>query len=179
MKNPIGAVLLFAGCTLVVFGQVRDDSQRNAASRPYTGGGIRGALAPVPDGVLVTGGEARDFMGEAGYNEPPPLRPRGIIPSIEILQPQPAPDLKVGTSFAIRVEFRSQAEVAIVPSTFRVLYGANRVDITARIVNLGQLTAQGFSIAQVQVPPGRHKLVFQVEDTRQRVAERELRFEAE
>lgn len=181
MKSRLGAVLLFAGCSLCAFGQGRDDSQRGAGPKPppYTGGGIRGALAPVPDGVLVTGAEAREFMGEAGFNEPAPMRTRGLIPAIEILQPRPAADLKVRTTFAISVQFRSQGDAPVVPSTFRILYGANRVDITSRMVGRGQLTAQGFSYAQAQVPPGKHKLVFQVVDERHRVAERVLRFEAE
>lgn len=178
MKHRIGAVLLIACCCLCAWGQGRDDAPRTKPP-PYTGGGIRGALAPVPDGVLVTGTEAQEFMGEAGYNEAAPLRPRGVTPSIEILQPQPAANLKVRTIFAISMEFRSQADAAILPATLRVLYGANRVDITSRIVNLAQVTAQGVTLAQVQVPPGKHKLVFQVEDEKQRVAERELRFEAE
>lgn len=183
MKNRLGAVLLFAGFSLCAHGQGRDDSPRGAASRPppYTGGGIRGALAPVPEGVLVTGAEAREFMGEAGFNEPAPPRTRGLAPAIEILQPRPAADLnaKVKTTFAISVQFRSQGDAPVVPSTFKILYGANRVDITSRMVGRGQLTAQGFSYAQAQVPPGKHKLIFQVEDQRRRVAETELRLEAD
>jgi hypothetical protein len=178
MKHRIGVALLVACCSLCAWSQGRDDGQRTKPP-PYTGGGIRGALAPVPDGVLVTGAEAQEFMGEAGYNEAAPLRPRGVIPSIEILQPLPEADLKVRTTFAISLQFRSQADAAILPASFRVLYGANRVDITSRIVNFAHVTAQGVILAQVKVPPGKHKLVFQVEDEKQRVAERELRFEAE
>jgi len=182
MKHRIGAVLLFVGCSLCAWGQgVGDGLRGTGGSRPspYAGGGIRGALAPVPDGVLVTGAEARDFMGEAGFNEAAPSRTRSLVPAIEILQPQPGADRKVATTFPISVRFRSQADTAMVPSTLKILYGANRVDITSRIVKPGQVTPQGFSAAQVQVPPGKHLLVFQIEDERQRVAEVELRFEAE
>lgn len=182
MRHRIGAVLLFVGCSLCAWGQgVGDGLRGTGGSRPspYAGGGIRGALAPVPDGVLVTGAEARDFMGEAGFNETAPSRTRSLVPAIEILQPQPGADRKVATAFPISVRFRSQAGAAMVPSTLRILYGANRVDITSRIVKPGQVTPQGFSAGQVQVPPGKHLLVFQIEDERQRVAEVELRFEAE
>jgi hypothetical protein len=181
MKNRWGAALVFATCSLCAWGQSAGDSQRGAASRPppYTGGGIRGALAPVPQGVLVTGAEAQEFMGEAGFNEPPPMRTRGLVPTIEILQPQPGTGLKTQTTFAISVQFRSEGAAPAVPSTFKVLYGANRVDITSRMLGSGQLNAQGFTLERAQVPPGKHKLVFQIEDTQRRVAERELRFEAE
>lgn len=181
MKHRIGAALLVIGCSLGAWGQGLDDGLRGsggARPSPYAGGGIRGALAPVPDGVLVTGAEARDFRGEAGFNQAAP-RTRSLVPAIEILQPQPGADRKVATTFPINVRFRSQADAAMVPSTLKILYGANRVDITSRIVRLAQVSPQGFSVAQVQVPPGKHLLVFQIEDEKQRVAEVELRLEVE
>lgn len=181
MKHGIGAVLLFASFSLCAWGQGTGDGLRGSGGSrpsPYAGGGIRGALAPVADGVLVTGAEAQEFMGEAGFNQAAP-RTRSLAPAIEILQPRPGAERKVATSFPISVRFRSQADAAMVPSTLKVLYGANRIDITSRIVKPGQVTPQGFTSAQVQVPPGRHLLVFQIEDERQRVAEVELRFEAE
>ena len=110
-------------------------------------------LAPVPDGVLVTGAEASDFMGDAGFNQVAP-RTRSLVPAIEILLPQIGADRKVATAFPISVRFRSQADAAMVPSTLKVLYGASRVDITSRIVKPGQVTPEGFTSAQVQVPRG-------------------------
>jgi hypothetical protein len=181
MKHRIEGVLLLVGCSLCAWGQgTGDGPPGTGASRPapYAGGGIRGVLAPVPDGVLVTGAEARDFMGEAGFSQDGP-RTRSLVPTIEILQPQPGTDRKVATTFSISLRFRSPADAAMVPSTLKVLYGANRVDITSRIVKPGQVTPEGFSAGQVQVPPGKHLLVFRIEDERQRVTEVELLFEAE
>jgi hypothetical protein len=77
------------------------------------------------------------------------------------------------------VQFRSQPDSSMVPSTLKVFYGASRVDITSRIAGSARVTAQGFTASNLQVPPGKHLLVFQIEDDKQRVAEREFRFEAE
>lgn len=181
MKHRIEAVLLVVSCSLCAWGQGTSDGLRGSGGSrpsPYAGGGIRGALAPVPDGVLVTGAEASDFMGDAGFNQVAP-RTRSLVPAIEILLPQIGADRKVATAFPISVRFRSQADAAMVPSTLKVLYGASRVDITSRIVKPGQVTPEGFTSAQVQVPRGKHLLVFQIEDERQRMAEVELRFEAQ
>ena len=54
-----------------------------------------------------------------------------------------------------------------------------KIRFRRRIVKPGQVTPAGFTSAQVQVPPGKHLLVFQIEDERQRMAEVELRFEAQ
>ncbi|HMA07147.1 MAG TPA: hypothetical protein VKP68_04780, partial [Ramlibacter sp.] len=93
-------------------------------------------------------------MGEAGFNQAAP-RTRSLVPAIEILLPQTGADRKVATTFPISMRFRPQADAAMVPSTLKVLYGANRVDITSRIVKPGQVTPDGFSVGQVQVPPGK------------------------
>lgn len=178
MNNAIGVVLLLAGCSLCAWGQGRDESLRSSRPVPYAGGGIRGALAPVAAGVLITGSEASEFMGPAGFDAAP-ARTRSLVPAIEILQPQPGPDRRVPTTFSLELRFRPQADSTMVPSTLKVFYGASRVDITSRIAGSAQFSAQGFTAPNLQVPPGKHLLVFQIEDDRQRVVEREFRFEAQ
>ena len=169
--------LLAAICACAAHAQGAGDQK--AARKPpgYSGGGIRGATLPA--GWLVDVEEAKEFRGEDAYNEPPMLRPRAIMPLIEILKPAPAPDLKVKAPFAITVEFKAQSDAAIVPSTFKVLYGALKVDITQRITKFVQVTPAGFNFDNAQIPVGKHRLTLQVQDEKQRVAERELRFEVE
>jgi hypothetical protein len=133
----------------------------------------------VPDGWLVSASEAQEFKGQDGFNEPPMLRMRAVVPLIEILKPEPAADLKVVAPFAIQVQFRSQADAEIVPDTFRVLYGAFKVDITSRITKFVKVTPEGFVLDNAKIPPGKHRLTLQVQDSKQRVAERELRVEVE
>jgi len=144
-----------------------------------SGGGIRGALPDAPDGWLVTAAEAREFRGEDGFNEVPALRARAVIPLIDILKPDPVADLKVKAPFAISVQFKSQADAPIDPATFKVMYGALKIDITSRITKFVTVTKDGFSLDNAQIPAGKHRLTLQVQDEKQRVAERELRVEVE
>jgi hypothetical protein len=145
----------------------------------YSGGGIRGALPQVPDGWLVTADEAREYRGEDGFNEEPALRPRAVVPLIDILKPEPVSDLKVKAPFAISVQFKNQPDVPIDPATFRLLYGALKIDITSRITGLVNVTKAGFSLDNAQLPAGKHRFTLQVQDEKQRVAERELRVDVE
>jgi hypothetical protein len=140
---------------------------------------VPSSRAPGESLQLVSGAEAREFGGEQGFNEPPPLRQRGATPLIDILKPEPAADLKVKAPFPISVQFRAQNDAAIDPSTFKVLYGALRMDITSRITKFVQVTAAGFALDNASIPAGKHRLTLQVKDEKQRVAERELRVEVE
>lgn len=150
-----------------------------AGDAVYSGGGIRGAQETLPDGWLVSAAEAVEFQGEQGFNETPMLRPRSVVPLIDILKPQPAADLKVKAPFAISVLFKSQNDAAINPESFKVMYGALKIDITSRITKFVKVGKEGFSLDNAQIPPGRHRLILQVQDEKQRVAERELRVEVE
>ncbi|MCJ0764603.1 hypothetical protein [Variovorax terrae] len=138
-----------------------------------------GAIGPLPGGWLVSPAEAREFRGEDGFNEPPALRPRAVVPQIDILKPEPAPDLKVKAPFPITVQFKAQNDAAIDPATFKVMYGALKIDITSRITKYVKVSPEGFSLENAQIPAGRHRLTLQVQDEKQRVAERELRVEVE
>lgn len=158
----------------------RQNAQKDGKTAPQYGpGGIREPLTALPDGWLVTPGEARDFKGEEGFNEQPALRPRALVPLIDILKPEVAGDLKVKAPFAIAVQFKGQQDAPIDPATFKVMYGALKIDITSRITKFVTVTKDGFSLDNARVPPGRHRLTLQVLDEKQRVAERELRLEVE
>lgn len=128
---------------------------------------------------LVTPNEAREFKGEEGFLEPGALRPRAVLPLIDIVSPDAAADLKVKTPFAISVRFKSQPDSSIDPSTFRVLYGALKLDITQRIAQFVKINKEGFDYQNAKLPVGRHRLTLQVQDEKQRFAERELKFEVE
>jgi hypothetical protein len=131
------------------------------------------------DNWLVSPAEAQAFKGEDGFNEPPALRARALVPLIDIVKPEPVTDLKVKAPFPITVLFKGQSDAAIDPSTFKVMYGSLKFDITSRITKFVKVTAAGFSMDNAQIPPGKHRLTLQVQDDKQRVAERELRVEVE
>jgi hypothetical protein len=128
---------------------------------------------------LITPAEAVQYKGEDGFNEPPALRPRALVPQIDILKPTPNPDIKVTAPFPIAVQFKSQPDAVIDPTTFKVLYGAFKIDITSRITGFVSVSKDGFSLENAKIPSGKHRLTLQVQDAKQRVAERELRFEVE
>jgi hypothetical protein len=60
-----------------------------------------------------------------------------------------------------------------------VLYGALKLDITNRVTKYVQVNEQGFNLENAQIPVGKHRLTLQVQDEKQRLVERELRFEVE
>lgn len=148
-------------------------------SQTYSGGGIRGARIEIDGDWLVNPDEAVRFGGAAAFDEPPALRPRAVVPQIDLLRPDQALGPKVKAPFAIAVQFRGQPGSAIEPSTFKVLYGALKIDITERITKFVKVTAEGFTLDKANIPAGKHRLILQVQDDKQRVAERELRVEVE
>lgn len=133
----------------------------------------------APKDWLISPAEALAYQGEGGFNEQPALRARSVVPQIDIIKPEPAADLKVKAPFAIAVLFKSQSDAAIDPGTFKVMYGAMKFDITSRITKFVKVTAAGFSLDNAQIPVGKHRLTLQVQDEKQRLAERELRIEVE
>ena len=128
---------------------------------------------------LISPAEALSYQGEGGFNEPPALRARALTPQIDIIKPEPAADLKVKAPFAITVVFKGQSDAAIDPNSFKVMYGALKLDITSRITKFVKVTPAGFSLDNAQIPVGKHRLILQVQDEKQRMAERELRVEVE
>ena len=138
------------------------------------------ALAQAePTHWLVSPAEVLSYQGEGGFNEQPALRARAVVPQIDILKPEPVADLKVKAPFAIAVLFKAQSDAPIDPSTFKVMYGAMKFDITSRITKFVKVTREGFTLDNAQIPVGKHRLTLQVQDEKQRVAERELRVEVE
>ena len=138
-----------------------------------------GTMLAAPQGWLVSPAEAIEFKGEDGFNEPPALRARATAPLIDVLKPEPVADLKVKAPFAITVLFKNQPDAQIDPSTFKVMYGAFKINITDSITKFVKVTKDGFSLENAQIPVGKHRLTLQVQDEKQRVAERELRLEVE
>jgi hypothetical protein len=104
---------------------------------------------------------------------------RAVVPAIDILTPEPGPELKVQVPFTIAAQFTGQADSPIDPSTFKVLYGAMKYDITSKITKNASLSRDGFKIENAQIPVGKHRLTLQVQDEKRRFAERELRFQVE
>ncbi len=150
-----------------------------AQSTAPTGAAAAAKIAAHPEMWLVLPQEAVDFRGQAGFDEPPALRPRAINPAIDLIRPTGAAEGKLASPFPIQVAFRGMSDAEIDPSSFRVFYGALKIDITERIAGHVKITPSGFTLDQAKIPKGKHRLILQIQDTKQRVAERELRIDVD
>lgn len=128
---------------------------------------------------LIQPEEAVQYQGEAGFLAPPALRPRAAVPVIDVLQPELVPDSKIKSPLSIAVAFKPQPDSRIEVGTFKVFYGALKFDITSRLAQYTQVSSAGFKLDSANIPKGRHRLTLQVQDDKQRLAERELRIDVE
>lgn len=123
--------------------------------------------------VLVT--EAEAAASRAAPEPPAPkLAPVPDAPRIDVL----APDLEapVPSPTRIQIRFEPKPPAAIRPESFRVRYGALRLDITGRITSASKVTAEGIDVAEAVLPKGAHKLLVEIQDSLGRVGERQLQF---
>jgi hypothetical protein len=129
---------------------------------------------------LITASEAQ-LEAKAEADAPPgPPRTRGLAvtkpgqPAIQVVSPT-APGSSVAAPVRIEVAFKPAPGTRIVPSTFRVLYGLLKIDLTDRLRKHATVTERGVVVDQAQVPEGQHRLILQVADDQGNTAEQELR----
>jgi hypothetical protein len=91
-------------------------------------------------------------------------------PTIEVIRPDPAKP--ISGPVTIQLAFRTQPGASIVPSTFEATYGFLGIDITARLLQHANLTAQGIIAEDVSIPSGQHSITLSVADTLGRIAKR-------
>lgn len=128
---------------------------------------------------LITPDEVLSMRGEQGFYEPPFLRYRAVAPGIEIIKPEITGVAKLRSPLQISVGFKPLADAPMDLGSFKVLYGALRLDITGRLSKYLNLTPTGFTLENAQIPAGKHRLLVQIQDAKQRLAESDLRFEIE
>lgn len=141
--------------------------------------GILCAVASAEPIWLVTPEEAIDYQGENGYLNFIEYRPKGLAPTINLIQPDLVKNSNLKAPISIEVVFIPLSDSPIDPSTFKVLYGALRLDVTSKILQRIKVTDKGFSINDVNIPEGKHSLVLRVEDLARRPTEKVVRFEIE
>ncbi|MBK9137013.1 MAG: hypothetical protein IPM15_22315 [Betaproteobacteria bacterium] len=101
----------------------------------------------------------------------------GVAPAalgIRVLMPTP-PQAPVTVPLRIELAFETPPGVRVVPSTFRVLYGVLKIDLTERLRRFSTISERGVVVDQAVVPDGLHRLFLQVADDKGNVAEQELR----
>ncbi|MEK8045630.1 hypothetical protein [Ideonella margarita] len=98
-------------------------------------------------------------------------------PAIEVLRPLlEGNGTQVVSPVPIELRFKPAADAAIDVASFRVLYGAFRIDVTQRLLKSVVVRPDGLKVEQAAIPSGSHRLVVQVTDTLGRQGSRELNF---
>lgn len=149
--------------------------------------GLGLALAAAPTWAadafdLITPAEAK-AEAKAVADAPEAVLPRANPPSrsmnqpaIRVVSPAPAPATAgVAAPLRIEVAFKAAPGTRIVPSTFRVLYGLLKIDLTERLKKHATVSENGVVVDQARVPDGQHRLILQVADDQGNTAEQELR----
>lgn len=104
------------------------------------------------------------------------LSPKTVgAPQIEVIKPG-AGEMPLRSPMPIELVFRSASDSAIDTATFRIFYGALQLDVTQRLLKSVAVRADRLSVERALIPPGSHRLVLQIADTRQRTGQREMRF---
>lgn len=106
--------------------------------------------------------------------KPPVTRSLSLYPSIRIIAPQ-ANGPEVNSPLRIELAFETSSDARIVPSTFRLLYGFIKFDLTENVRENATITEKGLLAAKAAVPKGTHRLFLQIADDKGRVTEQELR----
>ena len=126
-----------------------------------------------PGTLLVSAAEVDKFKGDALENITIPLA--GDEPSIEVIRPV-VKEGKVASPVAIEVRFKPVAGKAIDPASFKLFYGAFKLDVTDRLLKTAKVTPTGFSIDKVDIPAGSHRLVMKVADDTGAAGIKEIKF---
>jgi len=125
---------------------------------------------------LVTPEEAN-----ASRAAPMPLTPRTTAapgtPRINLLAPT-LPGI-VNSPTRIQVRFETTLPATIKPESFKVLYGAFKLDITGRITAASKITAEGIDVPQAALPKGSHRLWLEIQDSAGRQGARQVDFVVE
>ena len=133
-------------------------------------------------GLASSGAQAQSWLVNpeemlASANAPsfePKDTPTPDAPRIALLAPSLS--ASVNSPTPIRMRFEASAPAVIRPETFRVRYGALRLDITDRITAVAKVGGQGIDVDEVRLPSGSHKLVVQIADSLGRAAEQSFQF---
>lgn len=139
------------------------------AARAQSGGGFE----------LITAAEAQQ-TAKAEIDAPREVRTRQMVaprpdaPAIRVISPPPS-STTVAAPLRIELAFTSKPGTRIVPSSFRVLYGLLKIDLTERLRKHATVTEGGVVIDRAIVPEGQHRLLLQVGDDQGNTAEQELR----
>jgi hypothetical protein len=127
--------------------------------------------AQVP---LVSEAEATTGREYASRNMAKSFAPAGA-PIIELR----SPTLGLPLTMPVRIEikFNAVSPATIKPETFRVRYGALRLDITDRLRGAGKVLSSGIEVERAILPTGSHRLFVEIRDSLDRLGEQVVELE--
>jgi hypothetical protein len=123
--------------------------------------------------MLISAAEVEQYKGDVNENITIPLA--GDEPAIEIVRPV-VKEGKVASPVAIEVRFKPVSGKTIDPASFKLYYGAFKLDVTDRLLKTAKVTPNGFSIDKVDIPAGSHRLVMKVADDTGAAGIKEIKF---
>jgi hypothetical protein len=123
--------------------------------------------------ILVTEQEAAASRAAGGMITPR-VTPQPGAPRIEVLVPDVTKP--VGAPTSIEVRFVTTAPAEPRPESFKVLYGAFRIDVTQRLLGVANVTKEGIKVSGASLPSGRHQLALTITDTMGREAQQIIQF---
>ena len=125
---------------------------------------------------LVTEAEAAASFAAGGMLNPRNASQPGS-PQIEFLTPDISKPVTAPTSIDIRFVGNPPSEPK--PDTFRVLYGAFRIDITQRLLGVAKVSKDGIKVKDAVLPKGRHQLSLMITDSMGRQNQQAVAFTVE
>ncbi len=138
--------------------------------------GITTSICSAQPFVLVTESEAAASFAAGGMMSPRSISQPGA-PRIELLSPDTSKAIAAPTSIELRFVGNPPSEPK--PDTFRVLYGAFRIDITQRLLGVAKVTKDGLKVQDAVLPRGRHQLSLIISDSMGRQSQQHISFTVE
>ena len=124
--------------------------------------GLTTTLSWAQPFVLVTEAEAKASVEAGGMMNPRSVSQPGS-PQIELLSPDISKVISAPTNIELRFVGNPPSEPK--PDTFRILYGAFRIDITQRLLGVAKVTKEGIKVQNALLPKGRHQLSLTISDS--------------
>jgi hypothetical protein len=125
---------------------------------------------------LVTDLEASASMAAGGMMNPRSVSQPGS-PQIELIFPDVSRAISAPTNIELRFVGNPPSEPK--PDTFRIFYGAFRLDITQRLLGVAKVTKDGIKVQDALLPKGRHQLSLTISDSMGRQSHQLVAFTVE
>lgn len=128
---------------------------------------------PVHAFELVSPDEARRDAAAPAYTAK--ALPMAGAPTIELVSPDVKKPLTGAVNIVVRWAANDGASIDV--SSFRVLYGRLRLDVTERLAAHAKVSPTGLEAPNATLPEGSHRLTIQIADSLKRVARHEVNLE--